>query len=189
MTSMRCARRGSVLVNMWECGYGACGSEARRRGGGDHEKTRRPRGRGIAVRITEPRTRHGALTVLWYKGTLGRARGRGRRAAATGHFSAEPEVERRSGRLCATAWLCMVKPYCGDRDRVFECHRCSIPTQRPPTTPQALGRALASALSQCLKRLRLTHVRTRSRRGGPRHKGSARLYSRFDPSSPREAPL
>ena len=53
---------------MWEWEWGMCGSEPRRRGGGDHEKTRRPRGGGIAVRITEPRTRRGALTALF---TLG----------------------------------------------------------------------------------------------------------------------
>ena len=58
------------------------------------------------MRITEPRTRHGALTVLWYKGTLGRARGRGRRAAPGGRDRAV--TFQQSQRLSAVLVVCVL---------------------------------------------------------------------------------
>ena len=64
LRSMRCASSGKCAGQHAEWVWGMRECEPRRCGGGDHEKTRRPRGGGIAVRITEPRTRRGALTAL-----------------------------------------------------------------------------------------------------------------------------
>ena len=92
---------GEVCWSTCGSGYGVCGSEPRRRGGGDHEKTRRPRGGGNSCAHTEPRTRRGALAAL---STLGetyivRALPRPRRSSKALWFGGNVEAKGLVGGL------------------------------------------------------------------------------------------